>query len=180
MTALSKISCPTVKEFSNRVCIYSACSKLLLEDSTKSRATVTKTLGTGSPLWMAPEIMSGKHGKAHYSYKVDIYSFGMVMYEVFSRELPFYDVEDASAFDLLNMVAAGDRPSIPADCDAPSGYISLMEMCWSADPRDRPDFAKVISVLDQLYSPVSDDIIPVEHDSNDESCSMVDTWDSKA
>ena len=53
----------------------------------------------------------------------------MVMYEVvevITREFPFYDIEDASAFDLFNMVAAGDRPSVPTDCDAPSGYVSLM------------------------------------------------------
>lgn len=40
----------------------------------------TATLGTGTPLWMAPEVQEGKFGIAHYGAPVDVYSFGMVMF----------------------------------------------------------------------------------------------------
>lgn len=36
--------------------------------------------GAGTPLWMAPEVHDGKHGIAHYGPKIDVYSYGIVMY----------------------------------------------------------------------------------------------------
>lgn len=150
------------------------------EDSTKSRATLVKTLGVGSPLWMAPEVMSGKHGEAQYSYKVDVYSFSMVMYEVLTRELPFFDVPDASAFDLLNMVAAGDRPRVPHDCEPPDGYVALMESCWLAAPRERPDTELILTTLGGIdgSSPLGTRTLPDSSDTAEAASSTVDTWGS--
>merc|ERR1712178_555609 len=104
---------------------------------------------------MAPEVMSGKHGQAMYSYKVDVYSFAMVMYEVLTRELPFFDVPNVSAFDLLNMVAAGDRPRVPYGSEPPDGFVALMESCWLATPHDRPDFTQILSSLQRLEGQTS-------------------------
>lgn len=40
----------------------------------------------GTPLWMAPEVKTG-----NYSYPSDIYSLGLVLYELFERKLPMFD-----------------------------------------------------------------------------------------
>ena len=125
---------------------------------------------------MVPEVMSGKHGEAHYSYKVDVYSFAMVMYEVLTRELPFFDVPDASAFDLLSVVAAGDRPRVPYVCEPPDGYVALMESCWLAAPRERPDFERILTTLDGIdgSAPLGTLTLPDSSDTADAASSRRD------
>lgn len=56
------------------------CSKLV------SDRQVYNTVNSGTPLWMAPEVKRGQ-----YSLPADIYSLGLVLYEIFERKLPFYD-----------------------------------------------------------------------------------------
>lgn len=41
----------------------------------------------GTPQWMAPEVMEGQR----YNEKVDVYSFGIVLTEIFTRQMPFAD-----------------------------------------------------------------------------------------
>lgn len=72
---------------------------------------------------MAPEMLQGKYGKASYGPSVDVYSFGIVMYQIATRMLPFEDVpglDDVHA--LQSHVAAGGRPPIPPGCDVPGEY----------------------------------------------------------
>jgi len=44
------------------------------------------TMATGTPLWMAPEVRTGNYGVPS-----DIYSLGLVLYELFERKLPMFD-----------------------------------------------------------------------------------------
>jgi len=43
------------------------------------------TAKTGTYHWMAPEVLNNKP----YTYKADVYSFGIVMYEIICRETPY-------------------------------------------------------------------------------------------
>jgi len=47
------------------------------------------TVGKGTPFWMAPEVMCGND----YSFSADVYSLGIVFYELFENKLPQYDHE---------------------------------------------------------------------------------------
>lgn len=61
----------------------------------KSAATATRftqTLGVDTTEWMAPEVIEGRFGIAAYGKPVDVYSFGIIMYEIGTSLMPFHDV----------------------------------------------------------------------------------------
>jgi len=47
---------------------------------------VTGVIGT--PEWMAPEVMEGQS----YTEKIDVYSFGILLTELVTRQMPFHDM----------------------------------------------------------------------------------------
>jgi hypothetical protein len=75
--------------------------------------------------------------------KVDLYSFGVMMWAVFACEMPF---ERTVRFKRLNLwglrelIVRGGRPDLdhPRVVCAPLGAGRLMEQCWDADPSRRP------------------------------------------
>src|SRR5438270_799583 len=79
--------------------------------------------------YMAPEIFQGKK----YTEKSDIYSFGMIMWEVMTGRRPFWDRNHDT--DLIIDIVDGLRP--PIVTNAPGGYIELMKECWNPDPEKR-------------------------------------------
>lgn len=70
------------------------------------------TNNRGSAAWMAPEVFEG----IYYSEKCDVYSWGVILWEVLSRKLPF---ENMSAYKLMWAVHSGMRPPIFYDCPKP-------------------------------------------------------------
>lgn len=81
------------------------------------------TIGIGSPLWMSPEVHKG----GAYTFSADIFSYGVICYEVFNERLPDYDVE-------ARIVV------IPEDC---VGYAIIRE-CIHRTPSRRPTAAQLI------------------------------------
>lgn len=101
------------------------------------------TVNAGTPFWMAPEVVKG----TNYNEKVDVYSYGMVLFEVISRELPFED-EDPTNVGILTLSGARpDLEAVPEDC--PELLRQLMIKCWAQDPGQRPEFIEILEVLRQ-------------------------------
>eukprot|EP01102_Stenamoeba_stenopodia_P018241 TRINITY_DN6667_c0_g2_i1.p1 TRINITY_DN6667_c0_g2~~TRINITY_DN6667_c0_g2_i1.p1 ORF type:complete len:585 (+),score=105.90 TRINITY_DN6667_c0_g2_i1:226-1980(+) len=99
----------------------------------------------GTPLYMAPEIYLGEP----YTEKSDIYSFGIVLWQLFTRNTPYNNSMAHFSIDtLLDAVCDGSRPEIPADC--PQTLSNLIQDCWSEDPTSRPDFRDIIWELDSV------------------------------
>ncbi|CAA7402306.1 unnamed protein product [Spirodela intermedia] len=95
---------------------------------------------TGTYRWMAPEMIKGKH----HTRKVDVYSFGIVLWELLTALTPFSDMTpEQAAFAVAQKNA---RPPIPADC--PPALGRLITQCWSANPETRPQFDKIVSILE--------------------------------
>mmetsp|Transcript_62931 Transcript_62931/g.153219 ORF Transcript_62931/g.153219 Transcript_62931/m.153219 type:complete len:389 (-) Transcript_62931:854-2020(-) len=95
--------------------------------------------GTGTPFWMAPELLRQETSNTSES---DVYSFGMVLYEVYSRKDPYEG--DGNAVDILKLVAdkrISKRPPPPRNC--PSQLIALMNECLSDSPAERPPFDEI-------------------------------------
>ncbi|XP_062514602.1 uncharacterized protein LOC134190184 [Corticium candelabrum] len=108
------------------------------------RADYQLSSGIGTPSWCAPEILTGQG----YGTPADVYSFGIVMWEIWSRQIPFDDLTLQSVLDLKTAVLSGVRPSVPLD--EHTDYVELMRACWSSDSSSRPTFCNVVVRLEGM------------------------------
>lgn len=79
-----------------------------------------------------------------YDRKVDVYAFGVLMYEIVSHRAPWAGVHSRKVF---GRVFEGERPSLEIDHAALPGWVELMESCWAQDPDDRPEFDNIFTEL---------------------------------
>ena len=74
------------------------------------------------------------------SYPSDVYSFGIVVWEVLSRERPWANKTRPS--EILTAVLRGARPSFRAD--APADIVDIARACWGGEPEERTTFGAVL------------------------------------
>ncbi|XP_004292384.1 PREDICTED: uncharacterized protein LOC101312898 [Fragaria vesca subsp. vesca] len=91
----------------------------------------------GTLPWMAPELLNGSSSRV--SEKVDVFSFGISMWEILTGEEPYANMHCGAIIG--GIVKNTLRPPIPQWCD--SEWKLLMEECWSADPESRPSFTEI-------------------------------------
>lgn len=89
----------------------------------------------GSVFWMAPEVIRSQ-GEG-YSAKVDIWSLGCVVLEMFAGKRPWAKEEAVGA---IYKIANGERPPIPEDIQDTLGPLAVAFMmdCFQVNPFDRP------------------------------------------
>ncbi|KAK8958717.1 Serine/threonine-protein kinase HT1 [Platanthera guangdongensis] len=98
----------------------------------------------GTYRWMAPEMI--KHRP--YGRKVDVYSFGLLLWEMNTGAIPYEDMSPVqAAFAVVNK---NIRPTIPGDCSVV--LRALIEQCWSTFPEKRPEFRQIVKFLKQYES----------------------------
>ncbi|RHZ61631.1 hypothetical protein Glove_346g147 [Diversispora epigaea] len=102
--------------------------------------------------YMAPELFKYKP----YSYASDIYSLGMIMWELTSGHRPFHDREHGPK--LILDILDEKRPEITED--TPECWANLMKRCWHPDPSQRPTIGELSKEFQHYYNDyVSEDII---------------------
>eukprot|EP00250_Pteridium_aquilinum_P002112 c12315_g1_i1 orf=493-4239(+) len=95
----------------------------------------------GTLPWMAPELLNGSSSLV--SEKVDVFSFGIVMWELLTGEEPYANMHYGAIIG--GIVNNTLRPTVPRWCDP--AWRSLMEKCWAADPEERPTFLEIANTL---------------------------------
>ena len=117
------------------------------ENRFSSSVSRTLTGHFGSPLWMAPEMMLRNRALMRLPL-ADIYSYGGVLFEIWTRTLPWGEInvpECDFMEELKKRLELGGCPEIPTKVvDPPFEYAALMEKCWSTDPSWRPSFAQIV------------------------------------
>eukprot|EP00741_Cyanophora_paradoxa_P023728 tig00021616_g22919.t1 len=94
---------------------------------------------SGTYQWMAPEVLNNQR----YSEKADVFSFGIVLYELITRKLPYEGLDGMQA--ALGVLHRGLRPDIPPSTSPV--LAKLMRSCWAQDPRERPAFEQILQTL---------------------------------
>jgi len=97
----------------------------------------------GTPLWMAPEVLLGKD----VDEKSDVYSYGIVLWEIITGAEPFPHMESYQEFKTA-ITRDNERPPIPNNTN-PS-LKALMESCWHPDAKQRPTFQQILPLLDSV------------------------------
>ncbi|KAH6764488.1 hypothetical protein C2S51_015737 [Perilla frutescens var. frutescens] len=100
----------------------------------------------GTLPWMAPELLNGSSNKV--SEKVDVFSFGIVLWEILTGEEPYANMHYGAIIG--GIVNNTLRPTIPNYCD--SEWRRLMEQCWAPNPALRPSFTEIASRLRVMSS----------------------------
>ena len=99
--------------------------------------------------WMSPEAVV--YGK--FTTQSDVWSFGVVMWEVWSFAMqPYYGVTNE---EVTQLVRKGKHLDVPADC--PEKIYEIMTECWSMDPACRPTFSELHDMLANYHFSTSTD-----------------------
>nr|XP_008516109.1 PREDICTED: ephrin type-A receptor 10 isoform X1 [Equus przewalskii] len=108
----------------------------------RAEAVYTTMSGRSPALWAAPETLQF----GHFSSASDVWSFGVVMWEVMAfGERPYWDM---SGQDVMKAVEDGFRLPPPRNCPTP--LHRLMLDCWQRDPGERPRFSQIHSILSKM------------------------------
>ncbi|CAF4182314.1 unnamed protein product, partial [Rotaria sp. Silwood2] len=90
--------------------------------------------------WWAVEVFSN----APYTSKSDVWSYGVTVWEVFSKADTPYSHIVLNHF-VIDAVKRGERLKQPDKC--PPKMYTIMTTCWAEDPKDRPNFEKLVELL---------------------------------
>lgn len=112
--------------------------RLQLEDL----CPVGMTGKTGSARYMAPEVGLSEP----YNAKADVYSFGIILYEMTTQTKPFNGMTLEELYK--DVFYGGKRPKLTKDC--PQALRELIEDCWAQSPTHRPRMRQVLERLQQI------------------------------
>ena len=95
--------------------------------------------------YMAPEVLKGEP----YTQKSDIYSLGIIMYEVLTCLLPY--AKQAHDTNLALMIIQGTKPQFPDQVKYPQLLVDLIKQCWDSEPNNRPTAREISGIIGEWF-----------------------------
>uniref|UniRef100_A0A1I8EW43 Mitogen-activated protein kinase kinase kinase n=1 Tax=Wuchereria bancrofti TaxID=6293 RepID=A0A1I8EW43_WUCBA len=115
----------------------------------KEKSMVMSFCGTAA--WMAPEIIKKEPCSEKYAKQVDIWSFGVVLWELLTQEIPYKDVDSMA----IIWGVGSNNLSLPIPDTAPEGLKLLLKQCWSIKPQNRPSFSQILKHIAVFKSEIA-------------------------
>lgn len=140
----------------------------LSRSSDTAEATMT---ACGTPSWAAPEVIRNQK----YSYKADVFSFGICLWEMSTRSKPYADIPPyqvviavamkvhISLFEIhhpYSFLTQGLRPQLSPNIN--KSFMRLMVQCWDDRPEVRPPFLDITAVLESMQGPPPHTPTPID------------------
>lgn len=100
----------------------------------------TKMSFAGTVAWMAPEVIRNEPCNE----KVDIWSYGVVLWELLTCEVPYKNVDSSQ----IIFGVGNNSLYLPIPSSCPEGFKLLIKQCWSPKPRNRPSFKIILTHLE--------------------------------
>jgi class 3 adenylate cyclase/ABC-type phosphate transport system substrate-binding protein len=96
--------------------------------------------------WTAPEVLTSRENITWHS---DVYSFAIIVYEIFTREGPYDDLLDTvRASEIVQRVVSENlRPKLTDQTEIPKDLYPILRRTWSKLLEDRPNFAATMKLL---------------------------------
>jgi serine/threonine protein kinase len=104
------------------------------------------TMSVGTLLWQAPELWEITRSDQRYTNKVDIWAFGLVMYQVLSNGKLWPSDIAGSIGKLQYGIMNGRRPDIQNNPEC-EWVWDLIQKCWERDPNNRPTMPQILATL---------------------------------
>lgn len=111
---------------------------LLPKISDISLCSNSNSMQKNSIAFIAPGILNG----SNYSESSDIFSFGLIMYQIVTNERPYKNLKNSY---IAQKVKNGERPLFHVP--VLKSYQNLIKKCWSQDPNKRPSFDQIVREL---------------------------------
>ena len=99
----------------------------------------------GTMIYMAPELLRNER----FCEKIDVYSFGLIMWEIFTRQRLFPNLGLNDGAKLREMILGGERPPLPETL--PTQLRELIARCWEESALRRPSFDEISYTLTEIF-----------------------------
>ncbi len=127
-----------------------------LDVGAETRSPTRRCELTGTLFYRAPELLRGHLPTA----KADIYSLGITMWAMLTRETPYQGEGDQHAI-IFQVVSRGRRPRLPVSEDQEEprdvAYIDLFVQCWAQEVGERPEALQLLQIVKVWHEQDQDD-----------------------
>ncbi|XP_042505661.1 light-sensor Protein kinase-like [Macadamia integrifolia] len=161
--------------------LHAKISGFGLSSITNSTPRTSSNQNEAPFIWYAPEVLleqeqpqPGTTSSSKYTEKADIYSFGMICFELLTGKVPFEDGH-LQGDKMSRNIRAGERPLFPFHL--PKYLTNLTKKCWHTDPTQRPSFSSIGRILRYIKRFL---VLNPDHSHPDPPLPLVDYCDIEA
>ena len=133
---------------------------------------------SGTKGFVAPEVahVSKAKERSIYNHTADVFSFGMLIYQMVARQRPFHNLP---SYSVQPAIEDGQRPGLD-DCPvAKVGFfylLHIMRKCWQGNPDDRPSTEKIVNWLCSTTLQLTLNILPFKTEGSIRNAFVSAPW----